>query len=114
MDKNWIHGRCMEGEQAKFCETFVTKLCSRESGCRAKKECVLTWRDLAFRMNVRRFFALRSQKSADVVLASFFGEGPGIETDSPLFTGGDDCNVYVNTLHAGERVMAGVAGCAVI
>jgi hypothetical protein len=47
MDKNRIEGDTDEGKWASIHETLVTKGRCRRSGGRARKECVLTWGDLA-------------------------------------------------------------------
>ena len=47
MDKNRIEGVAVQGERARIREALVTKGRWRKSGGRARKECVLTWGDLA-------------------------------------------------------------------
>jgi hypothetical protein len=67
MDKNWIEGDTDQGERAKSREALVTKGQWHRSGGRARKECVLTWGDLALRLKERRCSS-RSEKSADAVV----------------------------------------------
>jgi hypothetical protein len=54
MDKNRIQGAAEQGERARSRKALVIKARWRKSGGCAAKECVLTWGDLALRLNGRR------------------------------------------------------------
>ena len=57
MNKNWIRGGAVRGEQATSCEAAMDKGQRRRSGGGAEKVGVLTWGDLASRLKGRRAHA---------------------------------------------------------
>ncbi|HEY4542493.1 MAG TPA: hypothetical protein VIG66_09000, partial [Noviherbaspirillum sp.] len=69
--KNRIEGAAKQGERANNRKALVVKAKWRRSGGCAVKECVLTWGYLALCLKGRRK-KIRSEKSAEAVVAEFF------------------------------------------
>ncbi len=69
-NRNRIRGVVDQGERATARKALVVKGKRRRSGSCARKVRVLTRGDLALRLKGRRSVALRSEKSAEVVVAT--------------------------------------------
>jgi len=67
---NRIQGATDQGERAKNREALVANGKWRRSGGRVGKECVLTRGDLALRLKGRRAVSVRSEESAEAVVAA--------------------------------------------
>jgi len=69
-DRNRIQGAADQGERAQNREAVVANGTRRKFGGRVGKECVLTRGDLALRLKGRRAVSVRSEESAEAVLAA--------------------------------------------
>ena len=68
--RNRIQGAADQGERAQNREALVAKGKRRKSGGRVGKECALTRGDLALRLKGRRSVSVRSEESAEAVIAA--------------------------------------------
>ena len=69
-NRNRIRGAADQGERAENREALVANGKRRKSGGRVGKECVLTRGDLALRLKGRRAVSVRSEESAEAVVAA--------------------------------------------
>ncbi len=69
-NRNRIRGAANQGKRAENHEALVANGKRRKSGGRVGKECVLTRGDLALRLKGRRAVSVRSEESAEAVVAA--------------------------------------------
>ncbi len=69
-NRNRIRGAADQGERATNREALVANGKRRRCGGRVGKECVLTRGDLALRLKGRRAVSVRSEESAEAVVAA--------------------------------------------